>query len=150
LVSRNKPKINQNRLGFGLNRNFLFVSWTPYFLYCFLFFFRFVSKQIYLFRLFLNGLKIPNRIKKCLVSRNKPKISRNRFCFVLFRFESKMLFVCFANTLVGGKDKADIFLLCKNSNVFHLFCFMMLIFLLSLRKCNFFSINNIKVKLNYF
>jgi hypothetical protein len=70
-------------------------------------FFRFLSKQIYLFRLFRlfrNGLKIPkrtetNRNKNCLVSQNKPKINRNRFSFGLFRFEAKIFFVCFENTL---------------------------------------------------
>jgi hypothetical protein len=58
-----------------------------------------------LFRLFRNGLKIPkqtetNRNKHFLVSRNKPKINRNRFCFGFFRFEPKFFFVCFENTLV--------------------------------------------------
>jgi hypothetical protein len=74
-------------------------------LFCF---FRLVSKQIYsfqLFRLFRNGLKIPkqtetNRNKSFLVSRNKPKINRNRFSFGLFRFEPKNFIVCFENTLV--------------------------------------------------
>jgi hypothetical protein len=35
-----------------------------------------------------------------LVSRNKPKQTRNRSCFGLFRFEPKFIFVCFEDTLV--------------------------------------------------
>jgi hypothetical protein len=35
-----------------------------------------------------------------LVSRNKPKINRNRLCFGLFRFEPKNFFVCFEDTLM--------------------------------------------------
>jgi hypothetical protein len=35
-----------------------------------------------------------------LVSRNKPKINRNRFSFGLFRFEPKIYFVCFEDTLL--------------------------------------------------
>ncbi len=31
--------------------------------------------------------------------RNKPKHNRNRYCFCLFRFEPKILFVCFEDTL---------------------------------------------------
>ncbi len=34
-----------------------------------------------------------------LVSRNKPKQTRNRSCFGLFRFEPKLIFVCFEDTL---------------------------------------------------
>ncbi len=34
-----------------------------------------------------------------LVSRNKPKQTRNRSCFGLFRFEPKIIFVCFEDTL---------------------------------------------------
>ena len=33
------------------------------------------------------------------VSRNKPKQTRNRSCFGLFRFEPKFIFVCFEDTL---------------------------------------------------
>ncbi len=33
------------------------------------------------------------------VSRNKPKQTRNRSCFGLFRFEPKIIFVCFEDTL---------------------------------------------------
>ncbi len=36
------------------------------------------------------------------VSRNKPKQTRNRSCFGLFRFEPKFIFVCFEDTLVGS------------------------------------------------
>jgi hypothetical protein len=63
-----------------------------------LFFFRFVSKQMCLFRLFRNGSETPkqtetNRKNVLLVSRNKPKINRNSLSFGLFRFEPK-IFVC--------------------------------------------------------
>jgi hypothetical protein len=40
-----------------------------------------------------------NRKNNLLVSRNKPKINRNRLCFGLFRFEPKKRFVCFEDTL---------------------------------------------------
>jgi hypothetical protein len=59
-------------------------------------FFRFVSV---FFGCFETGEK--NRNKNLLVSRNKPKINRNRFSFGLFRFEPKIFFVCFENTLVA-------------------------------------------------
>ncbi len=39
-----------------------------------------------------------------LVSRNKPKQMRNRSCFGLFRFEPKIIFVCFEDTLVRTVD----------------------------------------------
>ncbi len=42
-----------------------------------------------------------NRNFLLLVSRNKPKQTRNRSCFGLFRFEPKFIFVCFEDTLVG-------------------------------------------------
>jgi hypothetical protein len=66
--------------------------------------FRFVSKQIFLFRLFRNGSETPkqtetNRKNLLLVSRNKPKINRNRLIFGLFRFEPKKKFICFEDTL---------------------------------------------------
>jgi hypothetical protein len=64
----------------------------------FLFFFRFVSKQIYLFRLF-RLFRNRWRNNNFLVSRNKPKMNRNRFSFGLFRFEPKFFLVCFENTL---------------------------------------------------
>jgi hypothetical protein len=68
-------------------------------------YFRFVSKQMCLFRLFRNGSETPkqtetNRKKYSLVSRNKPKINRNRLSFGLFRFEPKLYFDCFEDTLV--------------------------------------------------
>jgi hypothetical protein len=61
--------------------------------FCFRFFW-FVSKQICLFLLFRNGSETPkqtetNRKNNLLVSRNKPKMNRNRLCFGLFRFEPK-------------------------------------------------------------
>jgi hypothetical protein len=67
-------------------------------------FFRFVSKQICLFRLFRNGFETPkqtetNRKNQSLVSQNKPKNNRNRLSFGLFRFEPKKKFVCFEDTL---------------------------------------------------
>ncbi len=40
-----------------------------------------------------------NRIFLFLVLRNKPKQTRNRSCFGLFRFEPKFIFVCFEDTL---------------------------------------------------
>jgi hypothetical protein len=58
--------------------------------------FRFVSKQICLFRLFRNGSETPKQTEKkyFLVSRN-----RNRLCFGLFRFEPKKRFFCFEDIL---------------------------------------------------
>jgi len=43
-----------------------------------------------------------NRKKFFWVSRNKPKQTRNRSCFGLFRFEPKLIFVCFEDTLLRG------------------------------------------------
>ncbi len=43
-----------------------------------------------------------NRIILFLVSRNKPKQTRNRSCFGLFRFEPKFIFVCFEDTLTAS------------------------------------------------
>ncbi len=40
-----------------------------------------------------------NRKFFLMVSRNKPKQTRNRSCFGLFRFEPKFIFVCFEDTL---------------------------------------------------
>jgi hypothetical protein len=64
--------------------------------------FRFVSKQFCLFRLFLYRFETPKQteIFWFFVSRNKPKQTRNRSCFGLFRFEPKFIFVCFEDTLV--------------------------------------------------
>jgi hypothetical protein len=74
--------------------------------------FRFISKQICLFRLFRNGSETPkqtetNRKNTLLVSRNKPKINRNRLCFSLFRFEPKKKFVCFEDTLLLGETSIN-------------------------------------------
>jgi hypothetical protein len=41
-----------------------------------------------------------NRKNKLLVSRNKPKNNRNKLSFGLFRFEPKIYFICFEDTLV--------------------------------------------------
>jgi hypothetical protein len=76
--------------------------------------FRFVSKQFCLFRLFRYGSETPkrtetNRKNSLLVSRNKPKINRNRLSFGLFRFEPKIYFICFEDTLGGP--------LCKDENL---------------------------------
>jgi hypothetical protein len=40
-----------------------------------------------------------------LVSRNKPKQTRNRSCFGLFRFEPKIFFFHFEDTLVVSKQR---------------------------------------------
>jgi hypothetical protein len=79
----------------------LLLLFTQFFLYLF----RFVSKQFCLFRLFRYGSETPkrtetNRKNNLLVSRNKPKMNRNRLSFGLFRFEPKNIFVCFEDTLV--------------------------------------------------
>jgi hypothetical protein len=49
------------------------------------------------------GSKHRNKPKKIffLVSQNKPKQTRNRSCFGLFRFEPKLFFFHFEDTLVG-------------------------------------------------
>jgi hypothetical protein len=41
-----------------------------------------------------------DRKNNLLVSRNKPKNNRNKLSFGLFRFEPKIHFVCFEDTLV--------------------------------------------------
>jgi len=66
--------------------------------------FRSVSKQFCLFRLFRYRFETPKQTETnenyyFLVSRNKPKQTRNRSCFGLFRFEPKFIFVCFEDTL---------------------------------------------------
>jgi hypothetical protein len=43
-----------------------------------------------------------NRKNVLLVSRNKPKINRNRLSFGLFRFEPKNFLFCFEDTLILG------------------------------------------------
>ncbi len=66
--------------------------------------FRFVSvtKQFYLFRLFRYRFETLKQTELFLfwVSQNKPKQTRNRSCFALFRFEPKFIFACFEDTLV--------------------------------------------------
>jgi hypothetical protein len=105
LVSRkSKPKINRNRSSFGLlrfePRKKINSFEDPLIENVFWRFFWFVS----LFRLFLYRSETPKQTeinrKKCfLVSRNKPKNSRNRLSFGLFRFEPKKKFDCFEDTL---------------------------------------------------
>jgi hypothetical protein len=73
-------------------------------IFCIFRIFRFAPKQICLFRMFRYGFETPkltetNRKILFLVSRNKPKINRNRLSFGLFRFEPKKKFVCFEDTL---------------------------------------------------
>ncbi len=70
--------------------------------------FRFVTKQFYLFRLFRFRFETPKQTENVLflVSRNKPKQTRNRSCFGLFRFEPKLIFVCFEDTLSAGRCAA--------------------------------------------
>jgi hypothetical protein len=79
----------------------LYIEQTIYFIFRF---FRFVSKQIFLFQLFRYWSETPkqtetNRKNNLLVSRNKPKNNRNRLSFDLFRFEPKIYFICFEDTL---------------------------------------------------
>jgi hypothetical protein len=56
---------------------FWFVSWTLVVFKLLFSFFRFVSKQIYLIRLFRNGLKIPKQTKT-----NQNKRNKILFCFI--------------------------------------------------------------------
>jgi hypothetical protein len=87
------------------SRNFFCTVCSEVFLFLLYFsLFRFVLKQICLFHVFRNGSETPkqtetNRKKLLLVSRNKPKMNRNRLSFGLFRFEPKKKFVCFEDTL---------------------------------------------------
>jgi hypothetical protein len=86
--------------------------------------FRFVSKQICLFRLFQYWSETPkrtetNRKNNLLVSRNKPKNNRNRLSFGLFRFEPKFYFICFEDTLVAAPQCVPIGFRCKKW-----FCYM--------------------------
>jgi hypothetical protein len=76
--------------------------------------FRFITKEICLFRLFRYRFETPkkNRIFFFLVSRNKPKQMRNRSCFGLFRFEPKFIFVCFEDTLFKAHIHNSPSLLC--------------------------------------
>ncbi len=95
---------------------FFFLIFSVFFGFFFFFrFFRFVSKQFVSvvlllyrnreFRLNRNKQKThPNSLNFFfLVSWNKPKQTRNRSCFGLFRFEPKFIFVCFEDTLVGAE-----------------------------------------------
>ncbi len=69
--------------------------------------FQFVTKQFCLFRLFRYRFETLKQTDLLFwVSRNKPKQTRNRFCFGLFRFEPKFIFVCFEDTLPGTKGGA--------------------------------------------
>ena len=66
--------------------------------------FRSVSKQFCLFRLFRYRFETPKQTETnenyyFLVSRNKPKQTRNRSCFGLFRFEPNYYFFHFEDTL---------------------------------------------------
>jgi hypothetical protein len=61
--------------------------------------FRFVPKQFVCFGCFDIGSKHRNKPKKKIVgSRNKPKQTRNRSCFGLFRFEPKNYIFHFEDT----------------------------------------------------
>jgi hypothetical protein len=93
------PTVYMSILSFCMQFLFYFTSFSTDFLL-----FRFVSKQICVFRLFRYRSEKPkrtetNRNKNLLVSRNKPKMNRNRLSFGLFRFEPKKFFVCFEDTL---------------------------------------------------
>ncbi len=50
-----------------------------------------------------------NRKFFLLVSRNKPKQTRNRSCFGLFRFEPKIFFFYFEDTLLGIHNRIRAF-----------------------------------------
>jgi hypothetical protein len=68
----------------------------------FILFISVVSKHIFLFRMFRYGSETPkrtetNRKNNLWVSRNKPKINRNRLSFGLFRFDPKIFFFCFVS-----------------------------------------------------
>jgi hypothetical protein len=52
-----------------------------------------------------------------LVSRNKPKMNRNRLCFGLFRFEPKKKFDCFEDTLVMGVNTSLITTMKSNNMI---------------------------------
>ncbi len=75
--------------------------------------FRFVSKQFCLFRLFRYRFETPKQTEKKKfwfheTNRNKPKQTRNRSCFGLFRFELKFFFFFISRTpyLRGYKKPA--------------------------------------------
>ncbi len=67
------------------------------------------TKQFCLFRLFRYRFETPKQTEIfCFwfheTNRNKPKQTRNRSCFGLFRFGPKIIFVCFEDTLVQTLD----------------------------------------------
>ncbi len=95
-LNRNKQKTHPNSLKDSIYGNFSENLGL----------FRFVSVS-YKTDLFVSVVSIKvrktetNRSIFFLVSRNKPKQTRNRSCFGLFRFEPKFIFVCFEDTLPG-------------------------------------------------
>jgi hypothetical protein len=103
-LNRNKQKIHPNSLKesifgyFSENLGLLFV-W-----------FGLLRNRSVCFSCFDIGSKHrKNRNFLFLVSRNKPKQTRNRSCFGLFRFEPKFIFVCFEDTLpTGHQDCLDL------------------------------------------
>ncbi len=97
----------QRILVFGLNRNKQKINRTSVIESIFWYFFKKLTvvlvcfETVFLFQLFRYRFETPKENRKCLflVSRNKPKHNRNRFCFGMFRFEPKFCF-CFEDTLV--------------------------------------------------
>ncbi len=76
--------------------------------------FRFVTKQICLFRLFQYRFETPKQTEIFSfwfheTNQNK----RNRSCFCLFRFEPKFIFVCFEDTLL-----AWLYVVCNTEYIF--------------------------------
>jgi hypothetical protein len=61
-----------------------------------------------------------NRNFLLLVSRNKPKQTRNRSCFGLFRFEPKIIFVCFEDTL--AQTHVSTFFYCRHISLIAMKC----------------------------
>jgi hypothetical protein len=90
-LNRNKQKTHPNSLKVSIFfRKFRVVS------VCF----GLLRNSSVCFGCFDIGSKPRNKPKSLvLVSRNKPKQTRNRSCFGLFRFELKFSFVCFEDTL---------------------------------------------------
>jgi len=92
-LNRNKQKTHPNSLKDSIYGNFSENLGL----------FRFVSVS-YETDLFVSVVSIKVRKTEIniflLVSRNKPKQTRNRSCFGLFRFEPKFIFVCFEDTLI--------------------------------------------------
>ncbi len=92
-LNRNKQKTHPNSLKESI---FWYLGYLGLF--------RFVMKQICLFRLFRYRFETPKQTEIfCFwfhkTNRNKPKQTQNRSCFGLFRFEPKFIFVCFEDTL---------------------------------------------------